>query len=75
MGDETADDDDVIQLDMIPADEYRQRFLSELNRGYAVLREDAVAWQAEEAERLILEGTLMDGLDSDEVWADVDNAL
>lgn len=54
----------------VPAEEYRAHFFSELERAYHALREDAAAWGEEQAERRALEGTLMDGLDPDEVWTD-----
>ena len=41
---------------------YRQRFLEEVNRGYAALRADPHAWADELAERQSLEGTLADQL-------------
>lgn len=51
-----------------PADEYRAQFFAELDRAYESLREDPVAWEEEQTERRVLSGTLMDGLDLDEVW-------
>ncbi|HXT35558.1 MAG TPA: hypothetical protein VN837_08280 [Chloroflexota bacterium] len=40
------------------------------------MREDAMAWQAEVAERHLLDGTLLDGLDPNEIWTeDGDSAL
>jgi AbrB family looped-hinge helix DNA binding protein len=54
----------------LPSDEYRRQFLAEMDHGYAALREDPVAWEQELAERGLLEGTLLDGLDPDEVWTE-----
>jgi AbrB family looped-hinge helix DNA binding protein len=54
----------------VPVDEYRQKFFAEVDHGYAELREDPIAWAAEVAERSLLEGTLLDGLDPDEIWTD-----
>jgi predicted transcriptional regulator len=52
-------------------EEYHSRqFWEAVNRGYAELRADPAAWAAEEAERRAWEGTLMDGLDPAERWAD-----
>lgn len=56
----------------MPRDEERRQFLAELDQAYAALREDPVLWAEELAERRALEGTLMDGLDPDEVWTDDD---
>jgi bifunctional DNA-binding transcriptional regulator/antitoxin component of YhaV-PrlF toxin-antitoxin module len=54
----------------LPADEYRRQFLDEVNRGYAALRQDPDAWEAELAERATLDATLLDGFDPDELWTD-----
>jgi AbrB family looped-hinge helix DNA binding protein len=54
----------------VPTDEYRRRFLEQVNRDYAALRQDAAAWEAELAERRVLDGTLLDGLDPDEIWTE-----
>ncbi len=52
-------------------EEYHSRqFWEAVNRGYAELRADPEAWAAEEAERRAWEGTLMDGLDPSERWAE-----
>lgn len=59
----------------LPADDYRRQFLAEVDRGYAALREDAAEWQDVEAERRMLDGTLMDGLDPNEVWTDDGNVV
>ncbi len=47
-----------------------KRLLEETNRGYAALRADPAAWQAELAERSIWDATLQDGLDPREVWTE-----
>ena len=52
--------------------EDRRRFFEELGREYVALREDPVAWEEELAERRLLEATLMDGLDPDEIWTEDD---
>ncbi len=52
------------------SEEERRRFFEELDRGYAALRADPVAWQEELEERALWDNTLMDGLDPDEVWTD-----
>ncbi len=59
----------------LPADEYNRQFLAELERGYAALREDTGAWQEEQAERRALDGTLLDGLDPDEIWTEDGDVL
>jgi predicted transcriptional regulator len=52
-------------------DEYHSRqFWDAVNTGYAELRADPEAWAAEEAERRAWDGTLMDGLDASERWAE-----
>lgn len=53
----------------------RCRFLAEIDRGYAALREDMMEWQDVESERRVLDGTLMDGLDMDELWTDDGNVV
>jgi hypothetical protein len=53
-------------------DEERRQFLAEVAREFAALRDDPAAWEEELAERRLLDGTLMDGLDPDEVWTDAD---
>lgn len=50
----------------------REKFFEELNAAYLVIRADPEAWQAELDERRLLEGTLMDGLDPNEVWTEAD---
>ena len=54
----------------LPTDEYRRQFLEQVNLDYATLREDATAWKAEVTERHILDGTLLDGLDPNEIWTE-----
>jgi predicted transcriptional regulator len=52
-------------------EEYHGRqFWEAVNKGYAELRADPEAWAAEEAERRAWDGTLMDGLDPSEQWAE-----
>ena len=41
----------------------RQRFLVEVNSGYARLRQDREGWSEEQAERDLWESTLADGLE------------
>ena len=60
---------------VLPTEEYRRQLLTEAAQAYAELRQDPEAWAAELAERRALEGTLMDGLDPDEVWTDDDFIL
>ncbi len=59
----------------LPADEYHQRFFVEIDRGYGALRRDPDAWREEMAERQALDGTLMDGLDLDELWTEDGDVL
>jgi len=47
----------------------RQLFLEEINKAYAVLREDPKAWSQVEKERAAWDITLNDGLDADEKMA------
>lgn len=54
----------------IPTEEYRGQFLEQLDRDYAALRRDSAAWEEELAERRLLDNTLMDGLDPDEIWTE-----
>ena len=44
----------------------RQRFLEEVNKAYAALRQDSKAWLQIEKERTAWDATLGDGLESDE---------
>jgi hypothetical protein len=48
----------------------RQVFFEKLNAGYAELRADPNAWAEVERERKEMDGTLMDGLDSEERWTE-----
>jgi len=41
----------------------RQRFLAEVNSGYARLQQDRQAWTEEQAERDLWESTIADGLE------------
>jgi AbrB family looped-hinge helix DNA binding protein len=59
----------------VPADEYRRRILAGIDRGYAALRQDPAAWEEEQAERQLLAGTLLDGLDADEIWTEDGDVL
>ena len=52
-----------IILDRAIEDYRRKTFLEDANRAYAVLRQDASAWQAEKDERKAWEATLGDGLE------------
>jgi hypothetical protein len=50
-------------------EEYRRKlFLDAVNAGYAALRSDPAAWAALQAERRLLDTTLLDGLDPEERW-------
>ena len=50
-------------------DEYeRNRFFDELNEDFAALRSNPEAWAEYREEALLLENTLMDGLERDETW-------
>jgi predicted transcriptional regulator len=57
-------------LEQAVEDYYGRQFWQAVNRGYAELRANPEAWAAEEAERRAWDGTLMDGLDPAERWAD-----
>ncbi len=46
----------------------RQVKMEELNKAYKALHDDPEAWAELEKERAGLDGTLLDGLDLDEVW-------
>ena len=56
-----------MQAALDDAIEYYQRdkFLDEVTAAYARLKFDPVAWKSELDERLVLEGTLMDGLETE----------
>jgi hypothetical protein len=52
-------------------EEYRRRhFLERVHLAFGSLREDTVAWGEMQAEQRAWEGTLTDGLGSDEMWTD-----
>ena len=50
----------------------RQRFWDEMATAYATIGNDPEALAAEKAEFTLFEGTLMDGLDPNELWTDAD---
>lgn len=54
----------------VPAAEYQRQILDRITADYAALREDPGAWQQELKERQALEGTLLDGLDLNEMWSE-----
>ncbi len=62
-------------LDRALEDYRRKRFLEECNAAYGALRANPEAWADVEGERRRLEGTLMDGLDSEERWSADGKAL
>lgn len=66
-----AHDDGVLlrPATAVPTGEYRRWFLEATNRAYAEMRRDPEAWAQELAERRVLEGSLMDGLEADDEWA------
>jgi hypothetical protein len=45
----------------------RQRFIDQINAGYAALRNDPEAWAEVEAERAEWDGTLTDGLEDEQI--------
>jgi hypothetical protein len=50
-------------------EEYRRKlFLEAANAEYAALRLDADAWAEHQEERALWDATLLDGLDTDELW-------
>ncbi len=52
-------------------DVYRRKlFFEQMNAGYAELQADPEAWAEHLAERRTWDKTLMDGLDSDEIWTE-----
>ena len=55
-------------LDRALAAYRRQVFMEEMNRGYAELRADSLAWVEHEAERQELDAANADGLDAGERW-------
>jgi hypothetical protein len=71
-----ADEDDktlqaVLEEAIVEYD--RKRFFEKADAAYRALRADSEAWEEEQRERKLSEGTLMDGIDRDEVW-DADGA-
>src|SRR5437016_538410 len=56
-------------------DLYDRQFWDAVNAGYAALRADPAAWAEIEAERKLLDGTLMDGLDPAERWTEDGDVL
>jgi len=48
----------------------RQRFWDEMKTAYAAIESDPEALAAEKKEFALFEGTLMDGLDPNEVWTE-----
>ncbi len=50
-------------LEQAIKEQYDRQFWAAVNAGYAALRADSAAWEAELAERRAWEGTLMDGLE------------
>lgn len=54
----------------LPADEYRIQFFTALDESYGRLQHDSQLWAEESKERQLLAGTLMDGLDPEEVWTE-----
>jgi len=57
-------------LDQAVEDYRRKLFFQGLAADYAALKADPAAWEEELAERRLLEGTLMDGLDPTEQWTE-----
>ncbi len=57
-------------------EEYRrQRFWEDMKTAYAAIESDPEALAAEKKEFALFEGTLMDGLDPNEVWTEADFCL
>ena len=50
-------------LDAAIAHYQQDIFLDEVNAAFARLKSDPAAWQAELAERAVLEGSLLDGIE------------
>jgi hypothetical protein len=46
----------------------RKLLLDQMNAGYAALRADPQAWAEHQAERQLWDATLLDGLESGELW-------
>jgi hypothetical protein len=63
-----ANESMVDMLDKVIEAYRREQFFAELNRGYESLRNNPVAWAEYQEEDKLWDNTLMDGLDSDEVW-------
>lgn len=55
-------------LDLAVEDYRRKLFLDAVNADYAALRADPQVWAEVEAERQSMAGSLMDGLDPEELW-------
>jgi len=53
----------------------RERFIAEVNAGYARLREEPSEWYAMEADRSIFDAALGDGLPEGEVWTEDGRAI
>lgn len=53
----------------------RQRFWEDMKTAYAAIESDPEALAAEKKEFALFEGTLMDGLDPNEVWTEADFCL
>ena len=53
----------------------RQQFWKEMKIAYAAIENDSDALAAEKSELALWEGTLMDGLDPNEVWTEADFCL
>ncbi|MGH2372244.1 MAG: toxin-antitoxin system protein [bacterium] len=51
-------------LTVAEGDDHRRRLLVETNRAYAALRADTKAWNEEQQERALWDGTLADGMES-----------
>ncbi len=57
-------------LDTVIEQGRRQRFWDEMRTAYAAIEGDPEALAAEKREFALFEGTLMDGLDPNEVWTE-----
>ena len=57
-------------------DEYQRNcFFESLEASFAALKNDSEAWGEELRERRIWESTLMDGLETDEIWTEDGNVV
>lgn len=56
-------------LELAVKDQHERDFWDAVDSGYAALRADPAAWALAESERKVWEGTLLDGLDRSERWA------